>query len=569
MKSLIVAGALSLLLGSAAAQQVGTSEPEVHPPLNVKTCTKSGGCTTQKRSVVIDANWRWVHNVGGYTNCYSGNQWSTTYCPDGATCAKNCALEGAKYESTYGITTSDSALKLKYVTGSNVGSRTYLMDSTDAKYEILKLKNREFSFDVDLSTLPCGVNGALYLSEMPADGGLSSTNLAGAKYGTGYCDAQCAGDMKFINGVANVEGWTPVDENSGTGKTGACCAEMDIWEANKISTAYTPHPCTKPGLYACKSSEECGSGDNRYKGVCDKDGCDFNAYRQGNKTFYGPGLGVDTTKPFTIVTQFLTTDGTDSGDLSDIRRFYIQGGKVIAQAASTFPELNGANSVSSSYCSAQKTLFGDTNDFAAKGGLKAMGQALDRGMVLVLSIWDDVTVNMLWLDAVAFPKDGDPSKPGIARGSCATTSGEPKATRAANQGAYVTYSNIRWGDLGTTNSQDPYCSASSTQQCSGGSTTSRAPTSSTTTTSRATSAATSAATTTTRATSATTTSRATSATTTTTSRATSASPSPSPPPSGNCSTKWSQCGGINWAGPTCCVSGTTCTKLNDYYFQCL
>ncbi|KAI8813110.1 cellulase [Cladochytrium replicatum] len=556
IRTVVVATAISALLGSAVAQQVGTNQAEVHPPLNVATCTKSGGCTTQKRSVVLDANWRWVHNVGGSTNCYTGNQWSSTLCPDGASCAKNCALDGANYQSTYGISTSGNALTLKYVTGSNTGSRNYLMDSTDSKYEMLKLKNREFSFDVDLSTLPCGLNGALYLSEMPADGGLSSTNVAGAKYGTGYCDSQCPQDIKFINGVANVKNWTSVDENSGTGSIGACCAEMDLWEANKISSAYTPHPCNKPGLTACTTSTDCGSGSNRYNGICDKDGCDFNSYRQGNKTFYGPGMGVDTTKPFTIVTQFVTTDGTDSGDLADIRRFYIQGGKVIANSASTFPELSGANSITTNYCTAQKTLFGDTNSFASRGGLKAMGQALDRGMVLVLSIWDDVTVHMLWLDST-YPTTGNPATPGVARGTCDTSSGEPKATRSANPNAYVTYSNIKWGDLGSTNGQDPYCSASATRQCSGGSSTSQAPPSSTTTTSRATSAATSATTTTTRATSA----------TTTTSRATSSSPSPSP--AGNCAAKWGQCGGNGWSGPTCCVSGTTCQKQNDWYSQCL
>ncbi|KAL5512574.1 hypothetical protein ACEPAG_3227 [Sanghuangporus baumii] len=32
---------------------------------------------------------------------------------------------------------------------------------------------------------------------------------------------------------------------------------------------------------------------------------------------------------------------------------------------------------------------------------------------------------------------------------------------------------------------------------------------------------------------------------------------------------WGQCGGINWTGPTTCVSGSTCTRQNDYYFQCL
>ncbi|KAI0782331.1 endoglucanase [Abortiporus biennis] len=32
---------------------------------------------------------------------------------------------------------------------------------------------------------------------------------------------------------------------------------------------------------------------------------------------------------------------------------------------------------------------------------------------------------------------------------------------------------------------------------------------------------------------------------------------------------WGQCGGIGWTGSTTCDSGTTCTELNDYYFQCL
>ena len=60
---------------------------------------------------------------------------------------------------------------------------------------------------------------------------------------------------------------------------GACCDEMDIWEANKISAAFTPHPCSKHGLDICESDTACGVGNDRYKGVCDKDGCDFNSYR--------------------------------------------------------------------------------------------------------------------------------------------------------------------------------------------------------------------------------------------------------------------------------------------------
>ncbi|KAI8804031.1 glycoside hydrolase superfamily [Cladochytrium replicatum] len=58
-------------------------------------------------------------------------------------------------------------------------------------------------------------------------------------------------------------------------------------------------------------------------------------------------------------------------------------------------------------------------------------------------------------------------------------------------------------------------------------------------------------------------------TTTTTSRATSVSSSSPLPTATSCSVKWAQCGGINWTGPKCCVSGSTCTYSNDYYSQCL
>lgn len=68
---------------------------------------------------------------------------------------------------------------------------------------MFNLLNKEFTFDVDVSNLPCGLNGAVYFSEMDEDGGLSrfTGNKAGAKYGTGYCDSQCPQDIKFINGA--------------------------------------------------------------------------------------------------------------------------------------------------------------------------------------------------------------------------------------------------------------------------------------------------------------------------------------------------------------------------------
>lgn len=41
------------------------------------------------------------------------------------------------------------------------------------------------------------------------------------------------------------------------------------------------------------------------------------------------------------------------------------------------------------------------------------------------------------------------------------------------------------------------------------------------------------------------------------------------PPSSGGAAQWAQCGGIGWTGPTSCVSPYTCTKLNDWYYQCL
>ena len=70
---------------------------------------------------------------------------------------------------------------------------------------------------------------------------------------------------------------------------------------------------------------------SRYDGVCDKDGCDFGSWRLGDHEYYGPGseFKIDTTKPFTVVTQFITDDGTENGELISVRRKYVQDGNVI------------------------------------------------------------------------------------------------------------------------------------------------------------------------------------------------------------------------------------------------
>ncbi|TEY46765.1 hypothetical protein BOTCAL_0314g00020 [Botryotinia calthae] len=445
MYSAAVLATFSFLLG-AGAQQVGTSTAETHPALTVQKCAAGGTCTDESDSIVLDANWRWLHSTSGSTNCYTGNTWDATLCPDAATCSANCALDGADYEGTYGITTSGDSLKLAFVTGSNVGSRTYLMDSETTFKEFALLGN-EFTFTVDVSKLPCGLNGALYFVPMDADGGMSKypTNKAGAKYGTGYCDAQCPQDMKFVDGTANVEGWVPDSNsaNSGTGNIGSCCSEFDVWEANSMSQALTPHVCTVDSQTSC-TGDDCASNT----GFCDGDGCDFNPYRMGNTTFYGSGMTIDTSKPFSVVTQFITDDGTETGTLTEIKRFYVQDDVVFEQPSSDISGVSG-NSITDDFCAAQKTAFGDTDYFTQKGGMAAMGKKMADGMVLVLSIWDDYNVNMLWLDS-DYPTTKDASTPGVSRGSCATDSGVPATVEAASGSAYVTFSSIKYGPIGST-----------------------------------------------------------------------------------------------------------------------
>jgi cellulase len=199
---------------------------------------------------------------------------------------------------------------------------------------------------------------------------------------------------------------------------GVCCNEMDIWEANSRSNQIAPHTCNKESLFTCSGTEECGP-----KGVCDKYGCGDNPYLHRNdKLYYGPGLKVDTTKPFTVVTQFPAKNDV----LQAIVRKYVQNGVVIENASINI-------TMDQPFCDAQ----GGAEQFNALGGLKGMGGALSRGMVLALSIWWDEGGFMTWLDA------------GNA-GPCNATEGDPKVIRQIEKAPTVTFSKIKWGEIGST-----------------------------------------------------------------------------------------------------------------------
>lgn len=223
-----------------------------------------------------------------------------------------------------------------------------------------------------------------------------------------------------------------------------------------MATAFTAHPCNiDEGLLRCE-------GDDCNK-VCDMGGCDLNAYRNGNKDHYGPGsqYSLDTTKPFTVVTQFLTSDGTDSGTLSEIRRFYVQDGKEIPEATTKIAGLDNYDSLTDANCQAQKSAFGETNDFASHGGMAGMSAAMSRGMVLVMSIWDDGAANMLWLDSV-YPAGATGA--GAERGPCASDSGVPADVEKTGKDSYVGFTNLKFGAIGSTTGSSPTPS-----DCPGGS----------------------------------------------------------------------------------------------------
>jgi cellulase len=193
-----------------------------------------------------------------------------------------------------------------------------------------------------------------------------------------------------------------------------------------------------------------------------------------------------------VVTRFITNDGTTGGSLDRITRYYVQNGKTVPSAVS------GGDTIYASSCSTA----------ANYGGLASMGQALGRGMVLALSIWNDAAGNMNWLDSGA-------------QGPCSASEGNPSNILANNPDTHVVFSNIRWGDIGST-FQLPG---------NGGSTT-------TTTT----------------------------ATKTTTTKATTTTNGGS---SGATQTPWGQCGGDGYNGAKACPGGYNCEYVNQWYWQCM
>jgi cellulase len=204
---------------------------------------------------------------------------------------------------------------------------------------------------------------------------------------------------------------------------GASCNEVGIYEANSRAAQFTPHPCNVQGLYKC-FGDECGEF-----GVCDKNGCPWNQYSLGSSSYYGrgPEFQVDTTRPFRVVTQFPT-----DCDPLQIRRLYVQDGRIIPAKAVRKKGLPAVNYLDNTLCSAQ-----GARAFMELGAMERTYEALARGMVLAMSIWWDEVGNMTWLD-------------GGHAGPCGDMEGSPQVIRMVEPNPEVTFRNIRWGEIDST-----------------------------------------------------------------------------------------------------------------------
>jgi len=306
--------------------------------------------------------------------------------------------------------------------------RMYVLED-DSSYELFRLKNREFAFEVDSSRLPCGLRSSVYFVGMRPDGHQVGGNKAGARFGTGYCDAHCPRDLQFVAGEANMLDW---DLDANMGRYGHCCHELRLWRANAQDASLSMHPCSFDGAARCEGGA-CGSDASR--SLCEGEGgCELPAQGGSGDDLFGDGGFVDTTRPFTVVTRFLTDDGSDKGQLSAVQRLFVQDGRVIGGGVDA-DEISVSPQLTEAYCRDQAAASGQSKTWNGRR-LQTLGKALDRGMVMVLALEDETGLT-------------NHSAGGHRLRPCPVDSGEP-AARAAYAESMVSYWGFRHGPIGST-----------------------------------------------------------------------------------------------------------------------
>lgn len=356
------------------------------------------GTDSVATQLTIDGNWRWVRYATNYSNCFTSSWVCGSQCD-------SCVVEGAgsvaDYLSTYGVSVDGKGgVKLRYVTGSNVGSRLFLLNQ--GSYKLFDVRNKSVSFDVDISQVPCGINHAVYFIEIPQPPKFKSGKSA-AEFGLGYGDSQGPSDIKYYH---NGSQWVV-----NTAKVSLSAAEFDLAESNNQALQYTGHVCNKTGISV-----------NNNK--CDKPGADVNYYRLNGKS-----LGIDFSKNFTIVTEFHDTY---------ISRYYKQGSLVVYDEP-----------LNDTLAKQRHIRFGE-NPYGYNHSQMMASAA--RGWALIISLWyidsfcksnvnrdDSSSAEMRWLDSVYG---------GSVRGTCDPSANySPSYLRSKYPNAYAILSNFKVSPL--------------------------------------------------------------------------------------------------------------------------
>jgi hypothetical protein len=331
--------------------------------------------------------------------------------------------------------TDQDALTLQYGNAVVGGPRVYLIEEEgDDKNKMFLLKNQEFTFDAEMSTMGCGFNAALYFVGM-------TENQGGAVNGTNYCDAQAVG--------------------------GTFCSEMDIMEANTVAQQYTTHACVDACASHTTGVSQC-KGTGSPSTVCDQSGCGLNPFRYGpgtsynlenpNPKWHGPSsaYALDSSKKFTVVTQF---HADSAGELLNITRFYVQSGaRIDLPTLYVRPPSDGSHygpfakpAITKDYCT---DIYDRWDGAASYAPLGQMGKNMENGMVLAMSAWyakesyvdgkpTGSQTGMSWLDGV------NQWGKYVKAGPCHTT------TTDAGGPYHATFSDIRIGDIGSTTNVPP------------------------------------------------------------------------------------------------------------------
>ncbi len=94
------------------------------------------------------------------------------------------------------------------------------------------------------------------------------------------------------------------------------------------------------------------------------------------------GIGGYANRHFSVVTQFSP---------NKIVQFMVQGGKKIDIPGPADTSISSSSAITPEFCSNVFKAFGDRSRFDEVGGFEQLNAALAIPMVLVMSIWDDVS----------------------------------------------------------------------------------------------------------------------------------------------------------------------------------